>query len=110
MPRCLSGSRRAPVCASIIIAPRMLPPDVSAVFDVSSWTVPSLFRVIQKYGGVDPEEMYRVFNMGIGMVVIVAGRDAGQALAVLKSAKARPVVVGRIEKGATPVVLANLAG
>ena len=52
--------------------PRVLPDDLSAVIHVGSWDVPPLFRLIQQRGDVPREEMYRVFNMGIGMVVVVA--------------------------------------
>ena len=83
--------------------PRVLPTGVSAVFDATAWKAPAVFEFIRKEGGVDRDEMYRVFNMGIGMVLMVHPRDAGSAMAILKAAKAQPVVVGHIEKGNTPV-------
>jgi phosphoribosylformylglycinamidine cyclo-ligase/phosphoribosylamine--glycine ligase/phosphoribosylformylglycinamidine cyclo-ligase len=51
--------------------PRILPENVDAVIDIGAWTVPPLFRLIQARGEIATEEMYRVFNMGIGMIVIV---------------------------------------
>ncbi|NTV37755.1 MAG: phosphoribosylformylglycinamidine cyclo-ligase, partial [Anaerolineales bacterium] len=51
--------------------PRVLPQNVDAVIRADSWQVPALFRLIQQRGGIPVEEMFRVFNMGIGMVVIV---------------------------------------
>ncbi len=51
--------------------PRVLPAGLSAVIDRSSWDVPPLFTAIERAGGVMPEEMWRTFNMGVGMVVVV---------------------------------------
>lgn len=87
--------------------PRILPKSVDAVFDRSAWTVPPLFRFIQERGGVARDEMYRVFNMGIGMVVIVRRADRNAALAALNKAKAGPVEIGRIEKGCGAVRMLN---
>ncbi|MFO7534201.1 MAG: phosphoribosylformylglycinamidine cyclo-ligase [Kiritimatiellia bacterium] len=87
--------------------PRILPEGVTAVFDRSAWKIPPLFSFLQEKGDVNREEMYRVFNMGIGMVVIVREADAAQALAVLKAARARPIRIGRIAKGRVPVLLEN---
>ncbi len=55
--------------------PRILPDGVGAVVDTGAWQVPPLFRLIQETGGIGRDEMHRVFNMGIGMVVIVAPED-----------------------------------
>ncbi len=85
--------------------PRVLPDGVTAVFDRSAWTVPALFQFLQEQGRVDREEMYRVFNMGIGMVIMVPAADAAKAMTILKMGKAHPLVIGRIEKGREPVRL-----
>ena len=79
--------------------PRMLPKTTDAVFDRGSWTVPPIFTWLQEKGGVDPMEMFRVFNMGIGYVIAVPRKDAAKALNALERAKASPIVVGAIEKG-----------
>jgi phosphoribosylformylglycinamidine cyclo-ligase len=79
--------------------PRMLPRTVNAVIDRSAWTPPPVFRFIQDVGGVDVDEMYRVFNMGIGMVIAVRPEDESRALATLRAAGEKPVVIGRTEKG-----------
>lgn len=79
--------------------PRMLPGGVDAVFVRSSWKTPAIFEFMQKTGGIDPMEMHRVFNMGIGYVICVAPGDSARTVAALKAAKARPVEIGRIEKG-----------
>jgi phosphoribosylformylglycinamidine cyclo-ligase len=58
--------------------PRILPPGVAARITVSSWPVPPLFQLIQRTGAVATDEMYRVFNMGIGMVVVASEGEAAQ--------------------------------
>lgn len=87
--------------------PRILPKSVDAVFDRSAWTAPPLFRFLQERGRVAREEMYRVFNMGIGLVIVVRQADRNAALAALNSAKACPVEIGWIEKGRGKVRMQN---
>jgi phosphoribosylformylglycinamidine cyclo-ligase len=58
---------------------RILPTGVAATIETSSWPVPALFRLIEEHGSVPREEMYRVFNMGVGMV-LVAGRNPAEQL------------------------------
>ena len=55
--------------------PRVLPKNCGAVIETKSWRVPRIFELIRENGGVDPAEMYQIFNMGIGMVAIVSKRD-----------------------------------
>ena len=55
--------------------PRVLPKNCDAVIDARSWRVPEIFKFIGEEGNIDGEEMYQVFNMGIGMVAIVTERD-----------------------------------
>jgi phosphoribosylformylglycinamidine cyclo-ligase len=87
--------------------PRVLPDSVDAVFDRSCWTAPPLFEFIRREGRVDRDEMYRVLNLGIGMVAIVRGRDAATALAALRKAGERPAIIGWVEKGNRKVRLIN---
>jgi phosphoribosylformylglycinamidine cyclo-ligase len=87
--------------------PRSLPPNTRAIIDLNSWTTPEVFRFIEKKGKVDHKEMYRVFNMGIGFIIIVRKKDAETAMKVLKRAKAKPVIVGHIEKGKRCVKLTS---
>ncbi|MFC2007710.1 phosphoribosylformylglycinamidine cyclo-ligase [Chloroflexota bacterium] len=58
--------------------PRVLPVGVAVQFHSRNWTVPPIFRLIQQRGNVDRDEMYRVFNMGIGMVLICAAETVNQ--------------------------------
>ncbi len=79
--------------------PRVLPEGTGVVIERNLWKVPPLFRFIEEEGRVDDEEMYRVFNMGIGMVVIVRLSEEARALSVLKAAGEDPRVIGFVEKG-----------
>jgi phosphoribosylformylglycinamidine cyclo-ligase len=74
--------------------PRILPKNCDAVINTKSWLVPRIFQILQRNGDIDLEEMYQVFNMGIGMVAIVAERDAKRAMSILRAKQ-----IGRIEHG-----------
>ena len=65
--------------------PRGLPDAVVAQIDAAAWPQPKLFQWLQQEGKVDSQEMYRTFNCGIGMVVIVAAEHADQAAALLQA-------------------------
>jgi phosphoribosylformylglycinamidine cyclo-ligase len=81
--------------------PRILPDGLSALIHRSSWEVPSLFRKLVEWSGIDDVEAYRVWNMGIGMVVVV---DAGAANGV-RAALPDSVVMGElIESDGSPEV------
>jgi phosphoribosylformylglycinamidine cyclo-ligase len=77
--------------------PRVLPPDVKAMIDGSAWPRPGIFQYLQEAGRVAEAEMHRVFNCGIGFVVVVAREDAGRALALLREAGEEALEIGRIE-------------
>jgi len=75
--------------------PRVLPQGVTARFSSQSWTVPPVFQLIQQRGNVARDEMYRVFNMGIGMVVICSPDNVDQIIKALPEAK----VIGGVVRG-----------
>jgi phosphoribosylformylglycinamidine cyclo-ligase len=77
--------------------PRVLPEGVKAVIDAASWQRPAVFDWLQEQGNVEDMEMYRTFNNGIGMVVVVAAEQVDQALAVLKEAGEDACLIGQIE-------------
>ncbi len=60
--------------------PRVLPAGLGARIDCESWTVPNVFRRLGEAGGVADAEMYRVFNMGVGMILVVAAEDEAAVL------------------------------
>jgi phosphoribosylformylglycinamidine cyclo-ligase len=74
--------------------PRILPEGLTARFDSRKWAVPPIFTLIQKKGNVDRDEMYHVFNMGIGMVVICSAGDVTNITEALPEAS----VIGEIIK------------
>ena len=76
--------------------PRVLPENVTAVLDQSSWTLPPLFQWLQKEGKVADAEMHRVFNCGIGMVVIVDAERADEATRLLVATGETVYRVGKI--------------
>jgi len=78
--------------------PRVLPDPCKAVIRKESWTVPPIFRLIQETGGIDSEEMYRVFNMGIGMILIVPDREAEEVLERLGGLGEKAFSLGIVEK------------
>jgi len=87
--------------------PRILPEGVDARFDLSSWTVPPLFRVLQREGGVEQGEMFRAFNMGVGMVAVVRAEDADAVARDLLASGEQAWIAGEIVPGEGRVVLSN---
>jgi phosphoribosylformylglycinamidine cyclo-ligase len=79
--------------------PRVLPEGLGARVRTSAWAVPPLFRLIQKGGGVSEEEMYRTFNMGIGMVVVVDPGDLHDVEHSLERRGEASFVIGSVVKG-----------
>jgi phosphoribosylformylglycinamidine cyclo-ligase len=77
--------------------PRCLPDGVGAVLDKGAWPLPPLFRWLQEHGNVAEAEMHRVFNCGIGMVVVVAPTDADRAATLLRSSGETVYRIGAIE-------------
>jgi phosphoribosylformylglycinamidine cyclo-ligase len=81
--------------------PRILPPIYDALIDTTSWKVPPIFRLIQRGGDISREEMYQVFNMGIGMALVVSKLHAPEILVHTKGK-----VIGQITPGSGKVLLA----
>src|SRR5215467_3438699 len=80
--------------------PRILPRNCDAVIETKSWRVPPIFQILQENGGVELQEMYQVFNMGIGMAAVVAERSATHAISLLRAKR-----IGHIEPGTGKVRL-----
>jgi phosphoribosylformylglycinamidine cyclo-ligase len=85
--------------------PRVIPGDCDAVFNIDSWEAPPIFRLIQKAGNIADDEMYRVFNMGLGMVMVVTPPSVETVLSKLKRSGCKASVVGRIADGSGKVRL-----
>ena len=88
--------------------PRVLPEGLTAEVQASSWTLPPLFQWLQAQGNIEPLEMYRTFNCGIGMAVIIAAEHAEQAQAILAAAGETVYRIGHIraqQAGEAPTVV-----
>jgi len=79
--------------------PRVLPDGLTVRIKRDSWPVPPIFQLIAKNGPVDPIEMMRVFNMGIGFVMIVAPSFAGSIMNRLRRSGERCWVLGKVRRG-----------
>jgi phosphoribosylformylglycinamidine cyclo-ligase len=85
--------------------PRVLPKNCDAVIKKDSWEIPKVFGFIKDRGPVEEQEMYRVFNMGIGFVLIVAEDFANSIAKKLNQSGEKVYKIGRITSGTGKVVL-----
>jgi phosphoribosylformylglycinamidine cyclo-ligase len=74
--------------------PRILPKNCHAVIETKSWRIPPIFQILQRNGNIDRSEMYQVFNMGIGMVAVVAERNSQSVARQLRAKR-----IGQIADG-----------
>src|SRR5215212_1809452 len=80
--------------------PRVLPPGCGASIDVRSWTVPPLFELLRERGAIAAGEMFRAFNMGIGLIVVCSAEHAPAVLQAVENAgEKRAVRIGCVERG-----------
>jgi phosphoribosylformylglycinamidine cyclo-ligase len=79
--------------------PRNMPEGTRAVLDERRWPRPAIFDLVEREGAVPRDEMYRTFNMGLGLVAVVAPKDEAAALAVLRGRGLEAWTVGTIERG-----------
>jgi len=85
--------------------PRVVPKGLGVRVRRGSWPVPRIFGLIQERGGVSDREMYRTFNMGVGMAVVVDRRDSPRALRVLAVLGQRAWPIGEVVRGRREVVI-----
>ncbi|HET7276254.1 MAG TPA: phosphoribosylformylglycinamidine cyclo-ligase [Longimicrobiaceae bacterium] len=85
--------------------PRILPDGLAVRIDVDSWEVPSLFRVIQAGGNISEREMYRAFNMGVGMIAVTTAGSADSVVRSLQEAGESAWVIGSVLAGDGDVLL-----
>ncbi|WP_289141214.1 phosphoribosylformylglycinamidine cyclo-ligase [uncultured Brevibacillus sp.] len=84
--------------------PRVLPEGTQATIDVGSWPVLPIFQLVQEAGNISYPDMYKTFNMGIGMMLVVKADDVNSVVAKLKELGEEPYVIGKIEAGERKVV------
>lgn len=85
--------------------PRALPDHMGAEVNGAAWTIPPVFRLLQEWGNVDWTEMYRTFNMGIGMVLIVSSDEADRITARLNAQNETVYHIGRVTEGTHEVII-----
>lgn len=85
--------------------PRMLPEGFYSEINLGSWPVHPIFNVMQKLGDIPERDLYNTFNMGIGMVVAMDGKDVTKAIEVLESVGEKAYVIGLVKKGHAGVEL-----
>ncbi|MNZ44546.1 Phosphoribosylformylglycinamidine cyclo-ligase [compost metagenome] len=79
--------------------PRVLPDGVNVEVDYGTWPILPIFSLLQEKGNVSNRDMFTTFNMGIGLVIVVAEEDKDTALAALRAAGENPYVIGRVTEG-----------
>lgn len=85
--------------------PRVLPEDVDANINLGSWHMPEIFNIIQREGNIATDEMYKTFNMGIGMMLVVDKNDVEITQKILEKMGEKSFVIGNITEGKKQVVL-----
>jgi len=87
--------------------PRVMPDNTTAKIDASSWNMPAIFNWLQSNGNITDEEMYRTFNCGIGMVIVVDSNDVDTAITCLNNEGLETSIIGTIESSSnkTPTVI-----
>ena len=84
--------------------PRVLPAETRAVIKPGSWEIPQIYEVLRQRGEVEIEEMFRVFNMGIGMVVFVDPHGLREVLSSLRASGQPTHLIGTVQSGGSGVV------
>jgi len=82
---------------------RIIPDTLDAVIDRGSWNIPPIFQLIQEHGNVDDDEMFRTFNMGIGMIITVSKTNESKALELLGKLGETAFACGQLEQGSKKV-------
>jgi phosphoribosylformylglycinamidine cyclo-ligase len=90
--------------------PRILPDDCHAIVDSGSWPLPRLFAFLQAGGAIDPGELARTFNCGIGMVAIVRGADVAEVTSALETAGETVFRIGEVHSGDKGCTVRGRAG
>ena len=78
---------------------RILPEGTGVEVDASTWEMPAIFKLLQAWGNVDWHEMYRVFNMGIGMILLVSEEEAAKIQEDLKAKGEKSYIIGKVVEG-----------
>jgi phosphoribosylformylglycinamidine cyclo-ligase len=85
--------------------PRVIPSGMNAVINKYSWTVPAIFRLIQEKAGISLKEMFKTFNMGIGLVMVLDKKEAKKAQGVLRKFRLKSYIIGEVATGKGEVII-----
>ncbi len=98
-PRVIKGLAHITGGGFVDNLPRVLPPRSDVVIRKDSWPLPPIFQIIQSQGRVPEAELYQVFNMGIGMTLIVGGDQADAVLKYVHARRQKAWIIGEVVKG-----------
>jgi phosphoribosylformylglycinamidine cyclo-ligase len=84
---------------------RIIPENMNVSIEEGSWPIPGIFKYLGTHGNLKKDEMYRVFNMGIGLVIILAPGLAKQAIDILKDFKEKAYQIGQVTGGTGKVII-----
>ena len=87
--------------------PRVIPPDMNACIDAKTWRAPAIYTLIKNRSRLSPKKMFTTFNMGIGLVIVLAEKDLARAQGILNSFKLGSYRIGTITKGNGRVVIGS---
>jgi phosphoribosylformylglycinamidine cyclo-ligase len=85
--------------------PRVIPDGLRVVIHRGSWPIPPIFKTIREKGGIGDREMFRTFNMGVGMALVTAAADADRTIALFAKLGVKAWAIGDIERGEREVIL-----
>jgi phosphoribosylformylglycinamidine cyclo-ligase len=85
--------------------PRVIPDGLRIVIRKGSWPIPAIFKIIREKGGIGDREMFRTFNMGVGMALVTAAADADRTIALFAKLGVKAWAIGQIERGEREVIL-----
>ena len=84
---------------------RVIPAKKQAVIELNSWPIPKIFRLNQRLGEIDHEDMYTTFNMGIGLILVIEAKDKDKLFKYLSKKKETAYQIGEIAKGNREVII-----
>jgi len=85
--------------------PRVIPDGLRVVIRKGSWPIPPIFKTIREKGGIGDREMFRTFNMGVGMALVTSAADADRAIALFAKLGVKAWAIGDVERGEREVIL-----
>ncbi|MFA6431674.1 MAG: phosphoribosylformylglycinamidine cyclo-ligase [Candidatus Margulisiibacteriota bacterium] len=84
---------------------RIMPKNKQCVIEINAWQIPAIFRMIARLGEVEQKEMYKTFNMGIGMIIVVPKKDGDKVMNFLAKKKEKAYLIGEVSKGSGEVII-----